>query len=789
MQADRSFHFCGLLLLVSAVLMLGSGQNALANEPPVADAGLARYAATDPVWLDGSGSYDPDGSGPLHFAWQQTSGPMVVLADADTAAPTISGFVQTDEIQECEFELVVSDGESTGPPDTVKVIIVPDFGDSTFQLENPSFDPNKPTIIYFGGGDPTRGDVMNGMYSSTGPGQLWNNDAWNGRSNVISFPSGYYPDSSHYEPWSTYYRYGDLIIAYLSSVAPNYRQPIQVMGWSLGGNPTMDVGIRLNAYGDARYAVHHVTAIDAGTRVEPQFGGSWDLYDQVLELFLNSSVDEEPCWIDFYYGTIGWPYEPFPRHDILWVRSRLDHPSVLNWYRDSIASTDMNQFNEGIVAGAYWSVVGPGKNLRLARSDAYYFEWDGGMQSGSMDLYDETQFPGRLPEPVTLLGPIDGGDPNGALLTCCASENAVGYELLFGADAYRVVDYTVVSDGPAPPNDTFSELPYEETWWTVRARDRYGSTIHADPVRVDRFMLSLPVRNTTVGKRYVTIQDAIDEASNGDEIVVSSGPYPYREDIDLRDKGITLRSSNPQDSAVVASTVIEGTGQGTVVTFSGGQDVDCVLAGFTITGGQAEVGGGIACIGGSSPTIRHCAIIGNVAGRAGGGMYVDGGHPILENCIFNANMAPFFGGGISCQNSELTLKNCVVRGNTGFLGGGLAASSGDPAVVNSIVRDNQPDQIFGTAVVSYCNVEGGFSGSGNIDVDPLFADPDNADFHLQSQAGRWDPVIARWVPDDVTSPCIDTGDPRASVAHEPQPNGGCVNMGAYGGTREASKSQ
>jgi hypothetical protein len=66
------------------------------------------------------------------------------------------------------------------------------------------------------------------------------------------------------------------------------------MGFSGGGSPNLDLGIRLNAYADARYAVHHVTAIDAGTRIQPQSKGSWDLWDEVVELFLNSSVDGEP---------------------------------------------------------------------------------------------------------------------------------------------------------------------------------------------------------------------------------------------------------------------------------------------------------------------------------------------------------------------------------------------------------------------------------------------------------------------------------------------------------------
>jgi hypothetical protein len=96
-------------------------------------------------------------------------------------------------------------------------------------------------------------------------------------------------------------------------------------------------------------------------------------------------------------------------------------------------------------------------------------------------------------------------------------------------------------------------------------------------------------------------------------------------------------------------------------------------------------------------------------------------------------------------------------------------------------------------------------GVGNIDADPLFAqdgywDPNDTpadanddfwvagDYHLQSEAGRWDPVAQQWVADDVTSPCIDAGDDRPDWKNEPWPHGQRINMGAYGGTAEASLS-
>ena len=87
-------------------------------------------------------------------------------------------------------------------------------------------------------------------------------------------------------------------------------------------------------------------------------------------------------------------------------------------------------------------------------------------------------------------------------------------------------------------------------------------------------------------------------------------------------------------------------------------------------------------------------------------------------------------------------------------------------------------------------------GPGNIDIDPLFANPGHwndgtwvqGDYHLKSEQGRWDPASESWVADDVTSPCIDAGDPADGYANEPEPNGARINMGAYGNTAQASKT-
>jgi hypothetical protein len=82
-------------------------------------------------------------------------------------------------------------------------------------------------------------------------------------------------------------------------------------------------------------------------------------------------------------------------------------------------------------------------------------------------------------------------------------------------------------------------------------------------------------------------------------------------------------------------------------------------------------------------------------------------------------------------------------------------------VRSSIVWQNVPDAIADPQAVTsvvYSDVQGGFTGAGNIDADPRFCDAIARDFHLRPN-----------------SPCIDTGDPTLP----PDPNGSVADMGAY----------
>jgi len=254
-----------------------------------------------------------------------------------------------------------------------------------------------------------------------------------------------------------------------------------------------------------------------------------------------------------------------------------------------------------------------------------------------------------------------------------------------------------------------------------------------------------------------------------------------------------------------------------VVTGSG-TDETAMLDGFTITGGNASrdewqansSGGGMNNYSGR-PTVAYCIFTGNSAVRYGGGIYnyLDS-NPKIANCVFIANSASD-GGGVCDENSSPMLSNCTFMGNRADWGAGAMSNLLSIAtIVSCILWDNTAPQITGDTLVSYSDVQGGWPGAGNIDADPLLAEPGywvdaddpniavepndphviwvDGDYHLKSQAGRWDPNSRSWVKDDVTSPCVDTGDPNSDWSGETWPHGERINMGAYGGTREASMS-
>ncbi len=269
---------------------------------------------------------------------------------------------------------------------------------------------------------------------------------------------------------------------------------------------------------------------------------------------------------------------------------------------------------------------------------------------------------------------------------------------------------------------------------------------------------------------YPTIQTAIDDTNDGDVIILEPGTYTGdgNRDIDYLGKAITVRSTDPNDPNIVATTVIDCNGTETEpyggFWFRSNESLDSELAGLTITRCYLKWhrgGAAIYCYH-SSPTIRNCTITENTSGPnlvgswsiygggivlyrsnavitnctvtgnlincegwiSGGGISCYRGSPTISNCIITDNRTVGAGlplgtvaGGISCVQSNLTITNCIISGNSADFGGGILCSGGNVIISNCLITDNSADSGSGlwcsdsTATISNCTIT---SNSGQI---------------------------------------------------------------------------
>ncbi|MGB2808839.1 MAG: GLUG motif-containing protein [Sedimentisphaerales bacterium] len=237
---------------------------------------------------------------------------------------------------------------------------------------------------------------------------------------------------------------------------------------------------------------------------------------------------------------------------------------------------------------------------------------------------------------------------------------------------------------------------------------------------------------------------------------------------------------NRDSSPMLTNCTFEGNWSG---LFGGGLDTvlessNPIVIGCSFIGNSADVSGGGTSNGNSSLTLINCIFVDNSAANGGGGMYSHVGKNIkVSNCTFYRNEAPN-GNMLACSyESNVQLTNCIMWDS----GNEIWNPRG------SIITLTYSD-VHGGQMSVYDPCEGLVWGEGNIVADPCFADANNGDYHLKSRAGRWDPNSQSWVQDDVNSPCIDAGEPNSDWTAEFWPHGERINMGAYGGTPEASMS-
>jgi len=298
-----------------------------------------------------------------------------------------------------------------------------------------------------------------------------------------------------------------------------------------------------------------------------------------------------------------------------------------------------------------------------------------------------------------------------------------------------------------------------------------------------------------------TIQAGIDNAINGDTVLVAPGTY--YENINFKGKNIVVASHYVLDDDLefINSTIIDGSqaqyaDTASCVRIVSGEDSTAVLQGFTIRQGTGthwidpqfptytwHSGGGIFMFQ-SSPSIKNNYIINNhvdddtgVNGASGGGICMYGGNPTIINNVIKNNTA-LYGAGVVIDYSGCVFKNNIVTQNSGgqdYGGGGFwtIGNGVDPVIIeNNTIVDNESElkggamylwstqltarnniiwgntqssgnQIFlydgGNAEITYTDIEGGYTGEGNIDILPQFID---TSFMLAPG-----------------SPCIDAGNP------------------------------
>jgi len=332
---------------------------------------------------------------------------------------------------------------------------------------------------------------------------------------------------------------------------------------------------------------------------------------------------------------------------------------------------------------------------------------------------------------------------------------------------------------------------------------------------------------------YLTIQEGIDAASDGDTVLVDIGTYV--ENINFNGKNITVTSHFliTHDYSQISQTIIDGNQSGSVVTFENSENSSALLSGFTITNGSGSRkgsgetsqthGGGIFLTNSSSPKLMNLIVKGNIAESANGAGICcwNNCHPLIENVIVSENdgtgndITNDGSGGISLQNSNAILKNVLIINNEGLLAGGIYCASSNPllinvtianniahrslvnndsaefisggnsspVILNTIIRNNNLKKIIvkdNEITIGHSNIQGGAVGienhgtihwlEGNIDQDPLFAGSGYYPYQINDY-----------------SPCIDAGTPDTTglnlpeydLAGEVRYYNDRIDMGAY----------
>jgi len=160
----------------------------------------------------------------------------------------------------------------------------------------------------------------------------------------------------------------------------------------------------------------------------------------------------------------------------------------------------------------------------------------------------------------------------------------------------------------------------------------------------------------------------------------------------------------------------------------------------------------------SAPSFNYCLFINNRAEGFGGAVTVGYGSPSFNYCLFTENISDASGASIfigSSPSDSIHIKNSTFYHNQSLdsSGANIVTNWTELFITNSIMKASQPVEFYNddpNINIAFSNIDGGYEGEGNIDLDPLFCNPDSLDFNLIEE-----------------SPCIGAGQ-----------DGG--NMGGFG---------
>jgi len=348
----------------------------------------------------------------------------------------------------------------------------------------------------------------------------------------------------------------------------------------------------------------------------------------------------------------------------------------------------------------------------------------------------------------------------------------------------------------------------------ARNVDLYETTLSGDlagndvDVNDPRYLLYEPTRQEN--SYHVVTGSGTDETATLDGFTIaggnSNGIYNIHENLG---GGMYNDHSSPTLINCTFNGNVSGLGGGMFNKYSSPTVRNCTFRNNTACGTCGSIGaGGGMCNSQSSVILTNCTFSGNAA-DCGGAMANAAGNLVITNCMFicnygsgmeNSNSSPvitnstFIGNywnGIMNYGSSPILTNCTFSGNSlVWSGAGIYNYKSQPTLTNCILWDDC-NEIWkdenSTITITYSDIEGGWPGEGNINVDPCFIRLYYSEDPCNTPHYPWDDV---WIDGDYhlleDSPCIDAGDPN----HIAEPNetdldgmprviGGRIDMGAY----------